>query len=69
MKPPEFMKKRNSNMTLEKLLIFGFALAVLMAITTLGTSMWETRKGSEGDLQSGMQTLAELLNRDPRDDT
>ena len=45
-------------MTLEKLLIFGFALAVLLAITTLGTEMWETRSSSEDDLQSGLDSLA-----------
>lgn len=45
-------------MTLEKLLIFGFALAVLLAITTLGTNMWETRTSSESDLQGDLDSLA-----------
>lgn len=58
MKPPAFMK-RKSNMTLEKLLIFGFALAALAAVTTLGTSVWENRKSSEGTLQGDLQTLAD----------
>ena len=57
MKPPAFMK-RKSNMTLEKLLIFGFALAALAAVTTLGTNIWENRKGSEGTLQSDLETLS-----------
>lgn len=58
MKPPEFMKKRNSNMTLEKLLIFGFALAVLLAITTLGTGVMDTRVGDQDQLQGDLDTLA-----------
>lgn len=45
-------------MTLEKLLIFGFALAALMAITTLGTNVMNTRTGAEGDLQGQMDELA-----------
>ncbi len=39
---PKFMK-RNEKMTLEKLLIFGFALAALFAITTVGTNMMSDR--------------------------
>ncbi len=58
MKPPEFMKKRRSNMTLEKLLIFGFALAVLLAITTLGTNVMSNRTSAESDLQGKMDELA-----------
>ena len=57
MKPPAFMK-RKSNMTLEKLLIFGFALAALMAITTLGTNVMNTRTDAEGELQGQMDDLA-----------
>ncbi|MEL6533352.1 MAG: hypothetical protein AAFN09_01015 [Pseudomonadota bacterium] len=45
-------------MTLEKLLIFGFALAALMAITTLGTNVMNNRTGAEGDLQGQMDDLA-----------
>ena len=41
-------------MTLEKLLIFGFALAALMAVTTLGSNMWSTREGAEGDFRSNL---------------
>lgn len=57
MKPPAFMR-RKSNMTLEKLLIFGFALAVLLAITTLGTNVMTNRTSTEGDLQGKMDDLA-----------
>ena len=57
MKPPEFMKKRRSNMTLEKLLIFGFALAALMAVTTLGSNMWSTREGAESDFQNQLDNF------------
>ncbi len=32
-------------MTLEKLLIFGFALAALLAITTVGANMMSDRDG------------------------
>ena len=39
-------------MTLEKLLIFGFALAVLLAITTLGGDLMTSRQDSSGDLES-----------------
>lgn len=39
-------------MTLEKLLIFGFALAVLMAISTVGADMWSDRSGKNDTFQS-----------------
>ncbi len=46
-------------MTLEKLLIFGFALAALFAVTTVGTTMMNDRgseveefNGALGDLKS-----------------
>ena len=42
MKPPSFMQRKR-NMTLEKLLIFGFALAALLAITTVGANMMNDR--------------------------
>ena len=45
-------------MTLEKLLMFGFALAVLLAITTLGTGVMETRTSSEDQLQGDLDALA-----------
>lgn len=57
MKPPEFMK-RKKNMTLEKLLIFGFALAALLAITTLGSNVMTQRTDSEGQLQGKLNNLA-----------
>lgn len=57
MKTPAFMK-RKSNMTLEKLLIFGFALAALLAITTLGTNVMNTRTDTESELQGGLDDLA-----------
>lgn len=42
---PDFNKliERKKQMTLEKLLIFGFALAALFAITTVGTNMMSDR--------------------------
>ena len=49
-------------MTLEKLLIFGFALAALLAITTLGTTVMQNRTSSEGDLQNQMDDLANSGN-------
>ena len=57
MKPPEFMK-RKKNMTLEKLLIFGFALAALLAITTVGSNVMTQRTDSEGELQGKLNNLA-----------
>lgn len=57
MKPPAFMK-RKTGMTLEKLLIFGFALAALLAITTLATNVMNTRGETEGQLQGGLEDLA-----------
>ena len=55
--PPEFMKKRNSNMTLEKLLIFGFALAVLLAISTMGATMWDDRTQKGDDFQAKIDAI------------
>lgn len=55
--PPEFMKKRNSNMTLEKLLIFGFALAVLLAISTMGANMWTDRTTKGNDFQAKIDAI------------
>ena len=57
MKTPEFVKKRRSNMTLEKLLIFGFALAALMAVTTLGSNMWGARETAESDFQKAIDNF------------
>jgi len=58
MKPPPAFMKRKSNMTLEKLLIFGFALAALLAITTLATNVMNTRGETESELQDGLGDLA-----------
>ncbi len=58
MKTPEFMKKRRSNMTLEKLLIFGFALAVLLAISTLGADLMTSRSDSSGELEDKFGEIA-----------
>ncbi|MEM7752770.1 MAG: hypothetical protein AAF230_05095 [Pseudomonadota bacterium] len=44
-------------MTLEKLLIFGFALAVLLAVSTLGTTMWDDRKAKGDDFQSRIDAI------------
>ena len=43
-------QKRTRNMTLEKLLIFGFALAALFAVTTVGTSMMQERVDQESEV-------------------
>ncbi len=55
--PPKFMQKRNSNMTLEKLLIFGFALAVLMAVSTMGANMWTDRTSKNTDFQDTIDNI------------
>ena len=39
-------------MTLEKLLIFGFALAALFAITTVGTNMMSDRSDANDQYES-----------------
>lgn len=44
-------------MTLEKLLIFGFALAVLLAISTMGTTMWDDRKAKGSDFQGKIDAI------------
>ena len=44
-------------MTLEKLLIFGFALAVLMAITTMGAGMWDDRTQRGDDFEAELQKI------------
>ena len=46
-------------MTLEKLLIFGFALAALFAITTVGIGMMEDRGEANDALESETQTLSD----------
>ena len=44
-------------MTLEKLLIFGFALAALSAITVIGTNMLGDRGNANSTLESNTTTL------------
>jgi hypothetical protein len=51
-------KERNTNMTLEKLLIFGFALAALVAINTIGTGMFEDLSTRNDDFESGTEDVA-----------
>lgn len=46
-------------MTLEKLLIFGFALAALFAITTVGTNMMSDRGEANEAYKSEVQGLAD----------
>lgn len=53
---PKFIK-RKSNMTLEKLLIFGFALAALFAITTIGTNMLTDRGDQNNDFKNELGNL------------
>ena len=43
MTKPHGFTRRKTGMTLEKLLIFGFALAALFAITTVGANMMNDR--------------------------
>ena len=44
-------------MTLEKLLIFGFALAALFAITTVGGNMLDERGKTNDRLKNNTTTL------------
>jgi len=44
-------------MTLEKLLIFGFALAALLAVTTLGSEMWGNRETEQTDFQNALDNF------------
>jgi len=53
---PRFIK-RKKNMTLEKLLIFGFALAALFAITTVGTNMMSDRGDANEAFKSEVDGL------------
>ena len=45
-------------MTLEKLLIFGFALAALFAITTVGTNMMSDRSDANDQYESAVDDLS-----------
>ena len=45
-------------MTLEKLLIFGFALAALVAINTIGGGMFEDAATRNADVEGGYDTVA-----------
>ena len=45
-------------MTLEKLLIFGFALAVLLAISTLGSDLVTARGESSDNLEGKFGEIA-----------
>ena len=56
MKPPAFVK-RKKNMTLEKLLIFGFSLAVLAAIATVGTTLMSDREQQKGTYDSNIDGI------------
>ncbi|MEL6642068.1 MAG: hypothetical protein AAFP98_12310, partial [Pseudomonadota bacterium] len=51
MKPPAFTQGKK-NMTLEKLLIFGFALAALLAVTTVGANMMNDRGQQNADYEA-----------------
>ncbi|WP_347313417.1 hypothetical protein [Defluviimonas sp. SAOS-178_SWC] len=44
-------------MTLEKLLIFGFALAALFAITTIGTNMLKDRGTANNEFKQEVDGL------------
>ena len=45
-------------MTLEKLLIFGFALAALVAINTIGNGMFEDLSSRNDTFESGTDDVA-----------
>ena len=49
-------------MTLEKLLIFGFALAVLLAISTIGSNLMSDRNSASGDLEGKFGEIAGAAN-------
>jgi hypothetical protein len=53
---PKFIR-RKTNMTLEKLLIFGFALAALFAITTVGTNMMKDRGTANDEFKQEVDGL------------
>ena len=46
-------------MTLEKLLVFGFALAALFAITTVGTNMMSDRSDANDQYEDATDDLAD----------
>ncbi|MEE4120470.1 MAG: hypothetical protein V2I65_15820 [Paracoccaceae bacterium] len=46
-------------MTLEKLLIFGFALAALFAITTVGTNMMTDRGEANDEYETAIDELSQ----------
>lgn len=56
MKPPAFIQRKR-NMTLEKLLIFGFALAALLAITTVGANMMSDRGTQNDNYETELGTI------------
>lgn len=49
-------------MTLEKLLIFGFALAALFAITTVGVTMVDDRETEITDTEGKLDDLRNSAN-------
>jgi hypothetical protein len=53
---PRFTR-RKTNMTLEKLLIFGFALAALFAITTVGANMMSDRGTANTEFKQEVDSL------------
>lgn len=46
-------------MTLEKLLIFGVALAVMVAVVSLGDRQSDTRETEKNDWKTSVDALAE----------
>lgn len=46
-------------MTLEKLLIFGFALAVMVAVVALADRQSDTREAEKNDWKTSVDALAE----------
>ena len=46
-------------MTLEKLLMFGFALAALFAITTVATNMMSDRSDANDEYETSVQDLTD----------
>ncbi len=48
-------------MTLEKLLIFGFGLAVVFALTTVSINMVDDRKPKNTKYESGVKTMLQKM--------
>jgi hypothetical protein len=57
--PAPHQTERTTDMTLEKLLIFGFALAALFAITTVGVNMMTDRGDQNEQYETAVSDLTD----------